>query len=63
MPELTRFEKDLLDCSTKATDFCDDIRRQARRKESLGRKRNPCPFGGVPVIMRGEQVGCMELNP
>ena len=60
--ELTRLEKDLLECSTKATDYCKDVRNQARKREARDRQRNTCPFGGVPVIMRGSQVGCMVLQ-
>lgn len=60
--ELTRLEKDLMECSTKATDYCDDVRGQVRKRDAMRRERNPCRFGGVPVMIRGEQVGCMELN-
>lgn len=59
-PDMTRLERDLLECSTKATDYCDDVRRQVRNRESIKRKRNPCPFGDVPVFSRGDQVGCTD---
>ena len=61
-PDMTRLERDLLECSTKATDYCEDVRRQIRKRDSIKKTRNPCPFGGVPVILRGDQVGCTDLS-
>ena len=61
-PELTRLEMDAIECSTKTSDYCDDVRQQVVRQQQKRERRNPCPFGGVPVMRNGQQIGCHDLS-